>query len=554
METKKSLICLSGIIAGLLTFKSITGAAATTLIETVITAPTESKVQVFNQLKNYCVEEVEYASKTDSDGVSSYTYNLPKGNGRHTYRVTMDGKITKAGYLKLTSADTAKTDITFAENENPKIRPDYDTTTTIGSRLEDNIMLNINEQNYLRLNKGETFKVRAYRTWQIINSDTANVMIEPDFEYKIISGDSVSISQQGQNAVIEAVKDGVSVIEVTYNAIEIGGNTKYGGIYGAIDPMRKGMFIVNCGGSTDTKIIMPVWDSDFDTVYFTSETGTYNFRPESETEMSVFCNGKEVTAETDGSYNLPLNQGNNIVCVKSGETEEYTVIKGKRPELEIKNITAPGEKVKQGDTVEISFKGLHMPVPKFAGIYNPGLGNTVKLTYTDKNGETVTGKGAQYNFINSHKITLTVYEKGKYTLNNGVISLTSMGYPPGTHRTVTDEGIGANFNASSVNAVCSMLPDISFDVQEYNGIFEKNITSDGENITVSFINTAETELDFYVAAYDEEKKLQKLKKVSQSFAAGENSIDIPYAEFADMQDIRFFAWDKDMKPVMHKEL
>ena len=436
------------------------------LINAVITAPSGSKVQVFNQLRNFYTEEVGYSSKEEADGTTSYTYRLPKSNGNHTYRVSMEGKITRAGYLKLTSEENAKTDIVFGENENPQIRPEYDRTTTIGSRMEDNILLNINSQNYLRMDIGETFKARAYRAWQIINSDTANIMIEPDFEYKIISGDSITLQQQGQNAVIKAVKDGISIVEVTYDAIEIGGNTNYTGIYGAIDPMRKGLFVVNVGGNTETEISLPKWDSDFDTVYFTEETGTYNFKPTSSEPLTVTCNDTEVHVNADGSYTLPVIQGNNIVSVKAGNTTEYIVIKGNKVTVNIENKTSPGETIKQGDTVAISFDGLHIPMPKFSGIYNPGFGNTVKTSYVNQNGITVQSNGAQYNFISNHTISMKVYDKGTVKLTNGYIPLTSMGFVPGAHRELTDTGVGANFNAVEVPAEFSHLPDVSFEVAE----------------------------------------------------------------------------------------
>lgn len=434
------------------------------LINAVISAPTGSKVQVFNQLRNFYTEEILYASKSDQNGITDYTYRLPKSNGNHTYRVSKEGKITKAGYLNLNSDDKAKTTITFAEDENSKIRPDYDRKTTIGSRLEDNILLNINSQNYLRMNVGDTFKARAYRAWQIINSDTANIMIEPDFEYKIIRGDSITIEQQGQNAVVKAVKNGISIVEVTYDAIEIGGNTKYTGIYGAIDPMRKGLFVVNVGGSTDTEIIMPEWDSDFDTIYFTEDSGTYKFTPESEAALTVKCNDQKVEKNADNSYTLPINQGNNIVSVTAGDTTEYVIIKGNKVSVNIENTTSPDEPIRQGDTIKISFDGLHIPMPKFSGIYNPGYGNTIKATYQKENGRYVQGTGSQYNFITNHAISMTVYDKGTIKLTNGTIPFTSMGFVPGAHRELTDTGVGANFNAVEVPAEFSHLPDITFEV------------------------------------------------------------------------------------------
>ncbi len=534
--------------------KTTKSGALVQFVNAVITAPKDSKVQVFNQIKNFYTQEVSYTETEASGENICYTYRLPQIN-TYTYRVSMDGKITKAGYLDLKSDASAKTDIVFSENENPKIRPDYDTSTKIGSRLEDNIVLNINSQNYLRMKTGETFKARAYRAWQIINTDTSNIMIEPDFEYKIISGDSVTLSQEGQNAVIKAEKEGISIIEVTYNAIEIGGNTLYTGIYGAVDPMRKGLFVVNVDGNTDTQITIPKWDSDFDTVYFLEETGTYNFKPVSDGVMTVMCNDVEICANNDGSYTLPLNQGNNIVSVTAGDTVEYIVIKGKRITVNITNQTSPDKPVKQGDTVNISFEGIYMPIPKFSGIYNPGFGGTIKAAYTNSDGEELLSAGAQYDFINNNTISFTAKEKGAFKLNNGHIALTCMGYAPGSHREITDFGIGSNFNAPTSSYSYSVLPDISFEVKENTdasyiyGISEKNVSYSDGNITLYIVCEKEIDLNIYIASLNDSNSIDKALCITKKASSGENTIPIDYSEFADLKNVKLFVWDKYMKPV-----
>ncbi len=436
-----------------------------TLINAEINAPKGAKVQVFYQVKNYCIEEIMCESANDgADGEVNYIYRLPKNGSGYIYRVSMENKITKAGYFNLKDEETAAVTVTFGSDEDPQLRPDYDTSTAIGSRLEDSILLNINEQNYLRLNTDEEFKARAWRAVQITNNDVSNIMIEPDFHYNIVSGDSVTITQQGQNAVIKGVKPGISIIEVTYDAIEIGGNTSYAGIYGAIDPSRKGLFVVNVDGNTDTKIELPEWDSDFDTVYFTGESGSYDFAPKSDEAMTVECDGTVIKANDNGTYTLPIKQGNNIVSVSAGGSTEYVIIKGGRLTAHIDNVTNPDSPIKQGDTVQVSFEGLHIPVPKFAGIYNPGYGSTLKLTYNSSLGGQISGKGAQYNFINNHAITFKVYNEGSVLLSGGKISMTSMGDPFGSHRYITDEGRNANFNASQVEGTFCILPDINIEV------------------------------------------------------------------------------------------
>lgn len=436
-----------------------------TLINAAVNAPDGAAVQVFKQVKNYCLEQIDCESSANAgNGTTDYIYRLPQNGSGYIYRVSMENKITKAGFFNLKDESSAKIQITFGENEDPKMRVDYDTDTSIGSRLEDSILLNINSQNYLRMSTGEEFKARAWRAVQIVNNDASNIMIEPDFHYNIISGDSVTIEGQGQNAVIRGVKPGVSLIEVTYDAIEIGGNTSYTGIYGAIDPDRTGLFAVNVDGNTDTSITLPEWDSDFDTVYFLGETGSYNFAPSSDKPMIVECNSAPVNANQDGTYTLPIKQGNNIVTVTAGDTTEYVIIKGTKLTAYIENAENPGQQIKQGDTVQVYFEGLHIPVPKFSGIYNPGYGSTMKMVYDSSLGGKVSGKGAQYNFINNHTLTFKVYDEGTVNLTGGRIALTCMGDPFGSHRYITDEGRNANFNASEISGVFSILPDISFEV------------------------------------------------------------------------------------------
>ncbi|MBQ7792308.1 MAG: hypothetical protein IJ367_02305, partial [Clostridia bacterium] len=154
----------------------------------------------------------------------------------------------------------------------------------------------------------------------------------------------------------------------------------------------------------------------------------------------------------------------NIVTVTACGTTEYVVIKGNQVTFSVTNATSPDEAIKQGDIVNISFNGLHMPLPKFSGIYNPGFTNTIKASYSTENGGKVQSSGTQYDFISNHTISMTVYDHGTVKLTKGTIPLTSMGFVPGSHRELTDMGVSANFNASAVPAEFSRLPDISFTV------------------------------------------------------------------------------------------
>ena len=525
--------------------------AIPTLINTIINAPEGAKVQVFKQIKNYLTEEIAYANVEDAENNTiNYTYRLPKDNSNHTYRVTMDGKITKAGYLNLKSEPQIT--VTFEENEDPKVRPAYDKTTPLGKRSEDSIVLNINQQNYLRLNQGEEFTARAYRAVQIINSDTSNIMIEPDFHYNIISGDSVTIEQDGHKADIKAVKEGISIIEVTYDAIEVTGSPNYSGLYGAVDPDRKGLFVVNVGGDTATSISMTDWDSDLDTVYILGETGTFNFAPTSDAEMIVTADDNVINANSDGTYTIPVKQGNNLIIVTAGDTTEYLVVKGDKVTANIVNVTNPDCPVKQGDTLQITFDGLHLPVPKMGGVYNPGYRGTVKIEYTTPDGTTIASTGTQYDFITNHTITVTLAKEGTLKLSGGHITLKSMGFEFGAHRFITDSGLPANFNASEQSGVFSIMPDLEIEVLKGDIASIKEAVLENNTLTMTVTSSEEKDVNIFVGSYSG-IALTGSAQTSTHLSVGDNSgITIDCTKLNRNDDIFMFIWDKNMSPLTGK--
>ena len=78
-----------------------------------------------------------------------------------------------------------------------------------------------------------------------------------------------------------------------------------------------------------------------------------------------------------------------------------------------------------------------------------------------------TVSGNQYDLRTKNGFTIMPEEVGEYTLNTGYIYYTMMGSdnPTGGHRLLTDQGIGANFNASQTYHVRGILPEISINVQ-----------------------------------------------------------------------------------------
>ena len=455
-----------------------------------IYAPKGAVVQVFNQQRNFKTVEIEKKSRLKKeDGTYEWIFVIPASNNNLSYRVSMDGKITKAGWL---DANNRKLTVEFDEEEDPK-----QTVPVERSSDEASILLNINDKNCLNMKVGETFKLRAYRAaWQIIHTITDNIMIEPDFHLEHVSGEDVlkiepvSGGDASDNwARLTAEEEGVGVYKVTYDAIDIANSTiqdREDGRYGAIDPGREGYFVVNAGGNHDTAIDWNIgdWDTEMDTVYFFEDEGVFTFSPKADKEISVqVAHGseifQEVKKEEDGSFQVPVKDGNNIVCVTAGDTKEYMILKGGKLTYKIENKTtgktannADELKIQQGDEIAISLQGLSMPIPKFSGIYNPGWGNTTKIRYTLNDKDTVTGPGTQYGIVTANTFTFTAAKEGENTLTDGCIPMTMMCNPEnpwGQHRTLNDSGVGANFNASSVAGEFSILPDITFQVEKKDG-------------------------------------------------------------------------------------
>ena len=458
-----------------------------------ITAPEGADVRVFSQIKNFNVEELTATSENNGNGTVTYKFREAKGD--YTYRVSMDGKVTKAGYFDLNQNKDIT--VTFGESENPKSTVNNVDSAMLAKRMESSTLVNVNGQNNLSLGVGETFRLRAYRgAWQIVNSDTANIMIEPDFNYTVLSGGShIKMSPavnrctgnagKGEKANwmdIEGVSEGVAVIEVSYDAIEIGGSTGYTGLYGATDPKRTSLVVINVGGAKGELSMKAVgagneWDTEFDTVYSLENTATLNFNatldgaePTAQLSTDKGASWKNVKKNSDGTFTASgLVEGNNILKFTTNGKTAYQVVRAAKVTYTVTNQRENAKDIIVGDTVEIKFSGLYQPIAKFSGIYNPGFGQGHKVTYTTSdNAEFVKASGGQYDFITTNKYIVKAIAKGEIKLTGGNVHFNVMGDPEplGGHRVLTDNGIGANFNAKSTNHIRDIFPDITIEVKE----------------------------------------------------------------------------------------
>ena len=456
---------------------------------------------------DYLVYEPE-ASMDNDDGTTTH-YFAPEDTspGVMSYRVSMKGSLTKAGYLSIGNS------VSVFHSEDDKLptdRVDYTMAGTDAAEVaDDSVLLNINQQNHLSLAVGQTKTLKAYRTWQIIQNHL-NHIIEPDFHFNILSGDDVvslapyanqpTVNASGNWQTLTAIGEGTAVVEVTYDAIDVKGGS-YEGFYGAIDPARTGLFVVTVGADVPdvdfgiecktgagSMVYAPSnakhWDAELDTLYFLGESGEIKFSPTiadgNIIEVSV-SGDKGITYTVlevaDGVYSAPILPGNNIIRVATDKGVAYQIVRGDKIELVVKNETRPDNPIAAGDRVSLSLVGVHTPIPKFSGTYNPGYKNnddgdgSVHLNYTF--GEnTVKNEGAQYTFSKyGTTIKFTVPEDSdetEFSLTDGYIGLGVIGvisFPDDgmSHRNISDADGGTRGNTTTFHTR-SMLPDITVSI------------------------------------------------------------------------------------------
>lgn len=458
-----------------------------------ITAPADAKTQVFSQINNFNVEEINQTNQVENeDGTITHNFKLI-GSGL-TYRVSKEGKVTRAGFFTTKDEQVV---VNYEENENPEATGHALDNANIQKRMEASTLVNVNGQNNLKLATGDTFRLRAYRgAWQIVNSDTANIMIEPDFNYEVISGgEHIEMTPATNKCTgnagtgdatnwmdIKGISAGTAIIEVSYDAIQIGGDgTSYDGFYGATDPQRKSLVVINVGAGSGNLAMKAIgsssnWDTEYDTLYFVGEKGALNFTATMDgdvpdkVELST-DKGKTWSAvnSAEGVFKAEgMVGGNNIIRFTKGDVVEYQVVRAAAVTYTLTNLTRDSEEIIAGDQVKIVFDGLYTPISKFSGIYNPGFGQGHKVAYALPDGVTAVAAGGQYDFITTNSYTVTTGAAGDLALTGGHVEFNCMGVddPLGGHRTLTDEGCGSNFSAVSTMHARGVLPDITLEVIE----------------------------------------------------------------------------------------
>ena len=517
-----------------------------------VTVPADATFGLYFQWNNFNTtevapngnEEASYAERWTVNGdTKTATYFISKSNGNYTWRLSDDTHVTQAGWLA-SQSESGKLTFSFAESAaTDRVSHDFSNlgTQTI-NRDEADLQVNLDPSGYKSFT-GAT-RVRAYRHWQLINSDAGNIMVEPDFHWNTLTGDAAISPVNGGNAtanwadVTPGTQD--SIITVYYDSVDVNPSNhgSHGGLFPATSPERVGVIVVGGTGVThgtaDAKVAFNAadgvtttrpadWDYNYDTWFYEANetnpainftvkaTGSvdveYAFVTTTSGMESSLSSFKTVAAGEGGRYTVPLaafnnagtNGGTVIIKMTDDTGVSYRLVRVAKVTITSENVSNPGEPIMPGDQVKLSFKGMYRTVNKISGIFNP---TTFQPTYYA--GETkFTGSLGQYQRMDNAAITVTVPEDvtfadgastTQYTFTNGYTygSMYAKGSPFTYLYEVTDAGVGTNFNAVTVSFYLAHYADAVVTVHQKETYTVKlNITDENgkavDGVTVTLL-------------------------------------------------------------------
>lgn len=483
-----------------------------TRIELTVTVPTDATFGLYFQWNNFNTTEVapngneedSYADRWTVNGdTKTATYFISKSNSNYTWRLSDATHVTQAGWLA-SQSESGKLTVSFAESAaTDRVSHDFSNlgTQTI-NRDEADLQVNLDPSGYEAITG--TTRVRAYRHWQLINSDAGNIMVEPDFHWNTLTGDAAISPVNGGNTtanwadVTPGTQD--SIIAVYYDSVDVnpGNHGSHGGLFPATSPERVGIIVVGGTGvphgTADAKVKYNMasgvtttrsedWDYNYDTWFYeTSETNpaldftvnaTGSVKVEyalaaTDNSMKTTVSGfQSVSADADSNYAVPLvgfnaignGKGGTVILKMTDSTGvSYRLVRVAKVTITAENVSNPGENIMPGDQVKLSFDGMYRAVNKISGIFNP---TNFKPTYFA--GETkYEGTLGQYQKMDNATVTVTIPEDvtfadgaatAQYTLTNGYTygSMYAAANPFAFLYSMTDTGVGTNFNAVTVN-------------------------------------------------------------------------------------------------------
>ena len=486
-------------------------------VELDITAPATADFTLYFQYNNFNTKAVEpyKTAKDDATGMTTYSYRVSERNSNYTWRlVDKTGTyVTKAGWLASLTQKTEKT-ITFADGA-PTDRKSHsfkDLGTTVSSRDEADLQVFLSHSGFMSVN--DTYRVRAFRMWELIDSDVGNIMAEPKFNVQVLQGNAADVKQvNGGNAEgnwIDVKPTGTDIVAVTYDAIDMYSNKDvagtHGGFFPANNPERTGVFVITneAAGTADATVTFnggtissrgANWDYNYDTWYYlnTDTAPTLDFTVKAAEGVKVsyavvttnaslnstLSDWSDLTAGADGKYHadlLPFRTagtlgGTVIIKMVDSTGTSYRLVRVAQTSVTVKNASNSGEPIMPGDKVTLSFDGLYRGVDKVSGIFNP---LTLNLNYSTDEDDSM-GSLGQYQQMDRASVTVEMptditfpegSDKTTVMVTDGYISggMYSAPSPFDTLYNMTDTGVGTNFSAVNISFVASRLADIPVEV------------------------------------------------------------------------------------------
>ena len=512
------------------------------VVKLTVTVPKTADFGLYFQYNNFYTAQQKTLVdwKDNGDNTKTAVYAVSKSNGNYTWRMTdtTGTYVTKGGWLSSVSKDTDYS-FDFVNGQTNKLSHDFSQLgTQTSKRDEADLQVFVSASGAKALGSG-TERIRAYRMWELIDSDAGNIMMEPDFVWTKLSGPAtITYAEDAAGEITGTQIDGgnsrhnwadinangdTSVFAVRYDAIDVDKSNKatHGGFYPATNPDRVNFFIVAdelgkaearvpFNGDFEANSRLPGWDYIYDTWYYlrtdTAPKMTFTTLNAVKVEYALgLTNGatmvstvSDFTALTDaeGTYTVPLkdmnkdanNYGGTVIIRmtdKDGKCS-YQLVKVAGVTANVENASNKGESIMPGDKVTLSFDGMYRSINKISGVFNP---TTFKPRYTVA-GKEVEGTTGQYQQMDTSRITFTVpediaFEDGKnetvLTATNGYVygSMYSAANPFSTMYYMTDAGKGTNFNAVTVTFAFQHFADVEIPVTRkvwYN--VELNITDE----------------------------------------------------------------------------
>ena len=503
------------------------------------TVPDYADFTLYFQYNNFNTKPINPTGEAETDaaaGTKTLTYKISKSNSNYTWRLEdnrsgVTNYVTKAGWLKSNSADFSKT-FTFNSGDcTNQYYHEFDNLGTITkTRDEAEIQAYLDPTGYKYTEKTSE-RVRAYRLWQIIDSDAMNIMIEPEFKAQVLSEKGSVEAASGGNAKgnwLDVKPDGTTIVAVKYKALDVyttaDEHGTHGGLYPATNPARTSVFVLtndatengnakaniayNSNGLSSSR--PTAWDYNYDNWFYlsndtaptldfsVSSSGTTTVQyaivtTDEDTMVSNLSGWTTLTADSSGKYHASLlgfreaglAGGTVIIKMHDSTGTSYSLARVAEVTATVTNASNPQEtEIMPGDKVSLTFEGSYRGIYKYSGIFNP---TTYNLFYSI--GDTAYKTNvAQYQQMDQAKLELTIptnvdFGSGSTAnvqLTNGYTygSMYSAANPFATLYNMSNTGVGTNFNAVTVNFCLNRFPDVNVEVTpRYNFKLKLNITN-----------------------------------------------------------------------------